>query len=376
MNKKDWTYKKLTDICEIQYGYAFDSKCFTDNEEFIPLVRIRDVVKGYSDTFYNGYIPDGYYVEKGDYLIGMDGEFNIARWNSRTALLNQRVCKVICKDSKNELRYLYYYLKLCLKEIEDETPFVTVKHLSAKRLNLISIPVPPLPTQRAIVAELDTLNEILDKKRQQLKELDTLAQSIFYDMFGDPVENEKGWEVKKMEKVAPVSEYKGEHPDRGGKFWLLNLDKVEAQTGHILNVDYYNPDEIGNSVISFDETNVLYSKLRPYLNKVVIPEQIGYATSELVPLKPQSDILNRYYLAYMLRSKAFVSYINIKVAGAKMPRVSMGTFRDFSVPIPPLSLQQSFAQKIEAIEKQNGLINASIKEVETLLNATMDKYFG
>ena len=78
----------------------------------------------------------------------------------------------------------------------------------------------------------------------------------------------------------------------------------------------------------------------------------------------------------MLRSKAFVSYINIKVAGAKMPRVSMGTFRDFSVPIPPLSLQQSFAQKIEAIEKQKGLINASIKEVEMLFNATMDKYFG
>lgn len=179
-----------------------------------------------------------------------------------------------------------------------------------------------------------------------------------------------------MNDVAPLSEYRGEHPDKDGKYWLLNLDKVESQTGRILDIDYYGTDEIGTSVISFDTSNVLYSKLRPYLNKVVIPNQIGYATSELVPLKPQKDILDRYYLAYMLRSNAFVAFINIKVAGAKMPRVSMGTFRGFMVPLPPLSLQQAFAEKVEAIEKQKELINQSIKEAQLLFDSRMEYWFG
>lgn len=363
MKNQNWTYKKVKEVCDKASSNIVLNK-IEDNQGDYPLYGAGGFVKGidfyHRDQPYIGIVKDG------------SGVGRVDIYPAKTSLVG--TMQYILPNDRCLLGYLCYALRgLNLSK------FVTgaaIPHIYFRDYGELSIPVPPLPTQRAIVAELDTLNEILDKKRQQLKELDTLAQSIFYDMFGDPVENEKGWEVKKMEKVAPVSEYKGEHPDRGGKFWLLNLDKVEAQTGHILNVDYYNPDEIGNSVISFDETNVLYSKLRPYLNKVVIPEQIGYATSELVPLKPQSDILNRYYLAYMLRSKAFVSYINIKVAGAKMPRVSMGTFRDFSVPIPPLPLQQSFAQKIEAIEKQKELINASIKEAQLLFDARMDYWFG
>ena len=182
--------------------------------------------------------------------------------------------------------------------------------------------------------------------------------------------------MKKMGDVAPAVEYKGKHPQIANKYWLLNLDKVEAQTGRILSIDYYDYEEIGNSVVSFDKTNVLYSKLRPYLNKVVVPTQIGYATSELVPLQPNASLLDRQYIAYMLRSKLFVDYISGKVAGAKMPRVTMSVFRDFKVPIPPLSLQQSFAQKEEFIERQKELINQSIREAQTLFDSRMEYYFG
>ncbi|MBR3558445.1 MAG: restriction endonuclease subunit S [Bacteroidales bacterium] len=160
------------------------------------------------------------------------------------------------------------------------------------------------------------------------------------------------------------------------KYWLLNLDKVEAQTGRILSIDYYDYEEIGNSVVSFDKTNVLYSKLRPYLNKVVVPTQIGYATSELVPLQPNASLLDRQYIAYMLRSKLFVDYISGKVAGAKMPRVTMSVFREFRVPVPPFPLQQSFAQKVESIERQKELINQSIREAQTLFDSRMEYYFG
>ena len=123
--------KRLADICYFQYGYAFDSKCFTEDLSYPQLVRIRDVKRGYSETYYSGNYPEEYILSEGDLLIGMDGEFNIARWKCSGALLNQRVCKLTTKVGTNE-EYLRFAMLKSLKEIEQRTAFVTVKHLSAK----------------------------------------------------------------------------------------------------------------------------------------------------------------------------------------------------------------------------------------------------
>ena len=167
-------------------------------------------------------------------------------------------------------------------------------------------------------------------------------------MFGLPVSNTKKWFTEKMSDVAPSINYTGKFND---KIWLLNLDMIEAQTGEIIGYLFVNEDEVGSSTCSFDTSNVLYSKLRPYLNKVVIPNRCGYATSELVPLQPAKGKLNREYLAFMLRSDEFVNMINEKVIGAKMPRVSMSEFRKFDVPIPPIELQNQFAAFVYQVNK-------------------------
>lgn len=376
MMKQGWEIKKLGEVCEILNGFAFDSSLFSDDSTHIPLIRIRDIKKGYTETFYKGSFSEDYIIKKGDYLIGMDGEFNIAEWSGINSLLNQRVCKLTVVDNKLLARYVLWFMPKALKKIEDETPFVTVKHLSSRKLLDISIPVPPLSEQERIVAELDLLSGIIEKQKQQLKEYDTLAQSIFYTMFGDPITNEKGWEVKSLQEVAPQQEYAGTVPCVNGKYWLLNLDMVASNTGEVIEKCYFDYDEIGNSTIVFNTDNVLYSKLRPYLNKVVVPEEIGYATSEMVPLLPQNGVLERVFFASLLRSKLFVEYISAKVAGAKMPRVAMSDFRNFAVILPPLTLQQEFAAKIEAIEKQKELVKQSLAEAETLFNSRMDYYFN
>ena len=240
--KEGWEVKNLTDVCNIQYGYAFDSSCFCDDNSYPQLIRIRDVVRGYSETFYKGYIPEGYYINKGDYLIGMDGEFHIAPWQSERALLNQRVCKISASDCNVDERFIFYKMSVVLKQIEDETPFVTVKHLSAKRLNQVKLPIPPLPEQSRIVEELDLLSNIIEKKRQQLSELDNLAQSIFYDMFGDPVTNEKGWEVKKLKDVSTLLNgraYKQNELLDEGKYKVLRVGNFFTN-----NTYYYSDLEL------------------------------------------------------------------------------------------------------------------------------------
>ena len=144
-----WPEKKIGDLTEVLSGFAFDSQFF-NNEMGFKLIRIRDVVRGFSETFYNGKFEDRYVVKEGDFLIGMDGEFNIAKWGKEPALLNQRVCKITVKNNLLDEKYLFHFLPKQLKLIEDITPFVTVKHLSVKKINEIKIPLPPLAEQHPI----------------------------------------------------------------------------------------------------------------------------------------------------------------------------------------------------------------------------------
>ncbi len=226
--------------------------------------------------------------------------------------------------------------------------------------------------QNEIVATLDRINSIIDNKNKQIKNIDLLAKSRFIEMFGDPITNPKAWETKKLIDVAPIKNYQGDFEDR---IWLLNLDMVEAQTGNILDYLYVDKSKIGGSTCSFDESNILYSKLRPYLNKVVIPMKKGCATSELLPLSP-SELLNRIYLAYLLKNDSFVAFISEKVAGAKMPRVQMEDFRKFPCMLPPLYMQNEFASLIQQLDKSKVRIKKSLEKLEMTYKALLQEYFG
>ena len=182
--------KRLIDICDIQYGYAFDSKCFTEDSSYPQLVRIRDVKRGYSETYYSGDYPEEYILSEGDLLVGMDGEFNIARWKCSGALLNQRVCKLVAKIGTNE-EYLRFAMSKSLKEIEQRTAFVTVKHLSAKELNKLELDVPELTKQDKIADILSRLERVIEARKEELEELDGLIKARFVEMFGNPVINPK-----------------------------------------------------------------------------------------------------------------------------------------------------------------------------------------
>ena len=384
--KQGWEIKKLGEVCDILNGYAFKSEKYTS--EGVRVLRITNVQKGYVVDDDPKFYPKDemanlqqYVLKENDLLMSLTGNVGrvgLLQNEMLPAALNQRVACLRIKNEQLYINYLFHFLNS--DKFENDAIFsasgIAQKNMSTEWLKNYTIPVPPREEQERIVEELDCLSGVIEKKREQLKQLDALAQSIFYQMFGDPITNEKGWEVKKLKDVAPQQEYKGDVPCVDGKYWLLNLDMVIPNTGEIIEKCYFDYDEIGNSTIIFNTDNVLYSKLRPYLNKVVIPNDIGYGTSELVPLKPHKDLLKRVFFASLLRSSYFVKYISGKVAGAKMPRVAMSEFREFAVILPPLALQQEFAEKIEAIEKQKELLKRSIKEVETLFDARMDYYFG
>ena len=302
--------------------------------------------------------------------IGIIGKVAI---NNVECAFNQQINAIIPDNSKCLTEYLAYAVQNKQPEMQDIANAPVVPILNKTQFSDIKIKLPSLTDQEEVADKLNIVSWLISLRQEQLAKLDELVKSRFIELFGLPVSNSKGWNTEKMREIAPAVNYSGGFEDA---VWLLNLDMVEAQTGRILDYLYVNEEEVGNSTCTFDTTNVLYSKLRPYLNKVVIPDRCGYATSELIPLKPNPMKLERTYLAFMLRSDEFVNMINEKVAGAKMPRVSMSDFREFDVPVPPMELQKQFDAFVEQTDKSKLVIQESLAELVTLKKALMQKYFG
>ena len=282
------------------------------------------------------------------------------------------VSHLACIIPKSDIsEYLGYYFKY--KKPNQLVKDAAYPSISLCDIGNLEIDVKDFFTRKNIVTTLQQIELIIALRQQEIQKLDNLVKARFVELFGLPVSNTKGWKTEQMNDVAPSVSYLGDFDD---EVWLLNLDMVEAQTGRILDYLIVSKDEVGNSTCTFDTSNVLYSKLRPYLNKVVMPDRCGYATSELVPLQPVKSKINREYLAFMLRSDEFVNMINEKVAGAKMPRVSMGEFRKFDVPVPPMDLQKQFGDFVHRVDKSKAAVQKSLDKLQILFDKLMQEYFG
>ena len=374
--------KLLSEVCTIQYGFPFDSAKFSDSNG-MPLIRIRDVVRGYSETYTTEEYKSEYIVHENDLLIGMDGEFNIAKWGKTPALLNQRVCRLAPKDSIDK-DYLFYFMPIALKRIEEKTPFVTVKHLSAKELNKIEIPVLSLEEQRKIAETLSKVDKLIAFRDQQLAKLDELVKARFVEMFGDLVVGDKiQTSKKKIGEIASVTKLAGfeftkyiqykEHGDiimlRGlnckqGKLILDDVKWIDRKTSDLLPRSklYYGDilmtyaGTIGD-VARVDENDKYH--LAPNVAKVSINNKKAY---------------NPIFLMYLfLYSNDYIMRFASQVAQAS---INMEKIRNFEYYFPDVTFQNQFATFVERVDKQKQTVQQSLEKLELMKKALMQEYFG
>jgi putative type-1 restriction enzyme mjaXP specificity protein len=283
---------------------------------------------------------------------------------------NQGFKNCICSDLVYN-KYLFYFLKDKKEYLNSLGRGATFKEISKGIVEKVVVPLPPKSTQLSIVSELDKLNELIQIKKEQLKDYDALAQSIFYEMFGDPVVNEKGWEVKKLGEVSIYpkeriaidqicpNQYIGVEnliKDRGGVRFSDNLPKADV-------------------AIAYKENDILLGNIRPYLKKIWLADKVGGASGDVVIIRIKERLISPLFLFKLLSSDQFFEYDNNHTKGAKMPRGDRKTIAKFGVILPPLSLQQSFAHKIEQIERQKAEVQKTITDLETLLAARMQYWF-
>ena len=185
--KSHWTRVRLGDVATVLNGYAFKAELFNRNEG-TPLIRIRDVGSKDSQTLYSGEFESKYLVQPGELLIGMDGDFNCARWRGKPSLLNQRVCKVSISAAAYEDRFLDFVLPGYLKAINDATSSITVKHLSSRTIQDLPLPCPPIDEQREIVAELEKQFSRLDEAVANLQRVKANLKRYKASVLKDAVE--------------------------------------------------------------------------------------------------------------------------------------------------------------------------------------------
>jgi restriction modification system DNA specificity domain protein len=319
----------------------------------------QEAVAGYSD------LEDGVFENVPAIVFG--DHTRIVKYVDQPFFLGADGVKVLRSRFKDaNYRYLYY----ALKSVKIPN---TGYNRHFKWLKEAKIYYPNSEEQSKIVLILDEISSVIEHRQRQLQKLDELVKARFIELFGEPLSNQKGWQTMSIVEAAPIKSQRGDLAD---EVWLLNLDAVEAQTGTVLFKHKVQSGEINASTVYFTAESVLYSKLRPYLNKVVMPDEDGVATSEMIPMYPLADRLNRAYLCYWLRSDAFVRHISEKVAGAKMPRVSMDYFRSLAIEMPPLELQEQFAAFVEQTDKSKVAVQKALDEAQLLFDSLMQKYFG
>lgn len=348
---------KLTDLCDIQYGYAFDSAKFTNDEAYIPLVRIRDVKRGFSETYYSGEYPSEYILHTGDLLIGMDGEFNIARWKSKDALLNQRVCKVSANEGVCE-EYLRFALSKELKAIENRTAFVTVKHLSAKELNKLELDIPEFLVQERISAILVKIEEIIENRQIELQKLDELIKARFVELFSDPVSNPLSWEKRTLKEVC-VKLNDGTHfsPEsyETGQYKYVTAKNIKLSGFDFSNITYV-PEEVHRPI--YERCNpelgdVLYIKdgATTGIAMVNTLEEEFTLLSSVALLKQDRTIMNGYFLTALLNNEDMYTDIRNNMGGAAITRLTIAKLNAIKVIVPPIELQNQFAAFVKQTDK-------------------------
>ena len=228
--------------------------------------------------------------------------------------------------------------------------------------------LPSLEEQKVLADKLWAAYRLKEAYKKLLVATDEMVKSQFIEMFGNPVTNTKGWKTAKIKDVAPEMPSKEQ---LSGKIWLLNLDMIESNTGRIIE-KVYEDVENALSVQSFDEGNVLFSKLRPYLNKVVIPDEPGMATTELVPLRPEPSKLHKVFLSHLLRGNQFVNYANDIAGGTKMPRMPLTELRNFDCILPPMDKQLEFVFIAEQADKSKFELRKSIDAIDKVIKSLIN----
>jgi len=400
--RKGWEYKKLGEVCCPKSKIQRATKCFGGSDEILYIDissidnSVQEVNSITSFTMSNAPSRAQQKVEYGDIIVSTvrPNLKNVAfiKQHDSNLVVSSGFCVLRTTDDI-ERNYLFRYITSDiftqhLMKLTTGANYPAVRDLDVRDS---TIPLPPKSTQIAIVSELDKINELIRLKKEQLKDFDNLAQSLFYEMFGDPVENEKGWEVKKLgdicDKISNGYNAKleeGTYKSEGIMYFRCqNVWRNHFDYSDLVYIDDYTNQKMKSS--SLKHNDLLITKIgrinteNSSLGRVSLYEgedDKANLSGNLCFARLKKDAAIHKFILYILISNQFRNYIRrTTVGGIDKRALNVRQISSFPIISPPLSLQRLFAQRIEQIERENSEVQKSIQDLETLLASRMQYWF-
>ncbi|MCH5222942.1 MAG: restriction endonuclease subunit S [Muribaculaceae bacterium] len=399
--KHNWEYKKLGEVFETVTDFVAagsfadlrDNVKYMDEKDFAQLIRTTDLKNNFKNSNFV-YVNESAF----NYLwrvnlnqeciilpnIGNCGEIyylhpSMLKYQNNVLGPNA----ILIKSNKRNHKFFSYALKgnYFQSQLFKIISQVAQSKFNKTNLKKLELPIPPKEVQERIVSELDEINGMIEGRKEQIKLLDHLAQSIFYEMFGDPITNPKGWEVKKF---GVIGEFQ-----RGGGFLksdfisdgvpCIHYGQIHMKFGLVVK---------GN--LTFISSEIAKKSKFAKFNDVIIAitsedldgscKSIAWLGNYDVAVGSHAAIFshkqNAIFITYYMRTKAFNLDKERYAHGSKVVEIKPSDISKIPIFLPPISLQNEFASRIEIIEEQKKDIENSIKELETLLASRMDYWFN
>ncbi|VRC92796.1 type I restriction-modification system, S subunit [Streptococcus pneumoniae] len=332
---------KLGEVATFINGYAFKPQDWSS--EGREIIRIQNLTKTSTEiNYYSGTIDKKYIVEAGDILISWSGILGVFQWCGRSAVLNQHIFKVVFDKIDIDKSYFKYVVEKGLQDAVKHTHGSTMKHLTKKYFDNIIVPYTNLGEQQRIASELDLLSKLILRRQEQLEELNLLVKSRFNEMFGDVILNEKEWKVSKWNEILTIRNGKNQKQveDADGKFPIYG-------SGGIMG---YAKDWIvkKNSVIIGRKGNI---------NKPILVRENFWNVDTAFGLEPVLEKINSEYLFYFCQLYNFEK-LNKAVT---IPSLTKSDLLNISIPLPPLALQNEFADFVAQVDKSQFACEIAIK---------------
>ena len=358
---ENWKTVRLGDVCEILNGYAFKSDKYVDSG--IRVIRITNVQKGFIEDNSPAFYPitekenlKDYELYENDLLISLTGNVGRVALLSKEMLpaaLNQRVGCIRIRDKNLLISYLFTFLNS--DKFESDCIYsargIAQKNMSTEWLKNYLIPLPPIEVQIKIANNLNTCAKIIKKHNKQLNNFDLLIKSRFIEMFGDLANNTKKWITKNFTECAIIDTKMVKDFEKYADYPHIGIDSIEKETGVLSGYRTVKEDNVISGKYLFTPEHIIYSKIRPNLNKVAMPNFNGLCSADAYPILVKNNITTREYLTYVMRSDFYVSYILAFSRRANMPKVNKEQVESFNLPLPPYELQKQFSSFVQQIDK-------------------------
>ena len=381
--------KKLKDVCMFYSGTGFPIQYQGQTKGEYPFYKVGDIAnnaiagKIYLELCNNYISSDVAKMIKGCILpkdtvvfakIGEALKLNRRAITSCDCLIDNNAMGIAPKLDSLRIQYFYF----CMKNLKMQTlaESTTVPSVRKTVLEKYEIEVPSLVEQEEIEKKLTLTQKIIEKRRQELSYLDEIIKARFVEMFGDLKTNSKMWQIVGFNECAVIDTNMIHNFQGYEDYPHIGIDSIEKETGKLIGYRTISEDGVVSGKYLFTPQHIIYSKIRPNLNKVALPDFDGLCSADAYPILVKKEICNREYMGYTLRNKYFLDYILAFSSRTNLPKVNKKQVEGFKLPLPPMGLQNQFADFVHQVDKSKVAVQKALDETQMLFDSLMQKYFA